>query len=363
MSFVTVALALAGAGSSHAKTVWLCFPGHHPDPCAPGLSTTVYTPSLQMVGVVHPQPARPPAIDCFYVYPTVSDQKTGNANLHIDPEERSVALYQVARYSQYCRVYAPMYRQVTLAGIGTGAKPTTKPNPAVAYTDVANAFETYLHRYNRGRGFVLVGHSQGSFVLRPLIANLVDSKPAVRKLMVSAILLGGNVVVPEGKRVGGDFKHTPACRSTVQLGCVIAFSTFDQPPPVDSFFGRAPRAGEQILCTNPAALGGGSGILNPIAPSAPFAPGTLIALGNALLHVAFPHPPTVWWTAPGSYSARCQTVNGATVLEITPRHGAPTPTPAPSPMCGLHLLDANIALGNLVGIVGREARAFVASGR
>ena len=56
------------------------------------------------------------------MYPTVSDQKTGNANLHIDPEERSIALYQAARYSQYCKVYAPMYRQVTLAGIGSSAR-------------------------------------------------------------------------------------------------------------------------------------------------------------------------------------------------------------------------------------------------
>ena len=116
-----------------------------------------------------------------------------------------------------------------------------------------------------------------------------------------------------------------------------------------------------MLCTNPAALAGGAGLLDPIAPSAPFAPG-LIATGNALLHVSFPHPPTVWWTAPGAYSARCETLNGATVLEITPRGGAPTPTAAPTPEWGLHLLDANIALGNLLGIVRREARAFAAHG-
>jgi len=346
----------AGASGAQARTVWLCFPGHGPDPCAPGLSTTVYTPSLHRLRVIHPRPARPPAIDCFYVYPTVSDQPTGNANLHIDPEERSVALYQAARYSQYCRVFAPMYRQVTLAGIGTGSAPTTKPDPALALGDVVSAFRTYLRRYNHGRGFVLIGHSQGSFVLRQLIARQVEPRPAVRRRLVSAILLGGNVLV-------GEWRHIPPCRAATQTGCVIAFSTFDQPPPPDSLFGRAPAAGERVLCTNPAALRGGSGLLDPIAPSAPFAPGTLIATGNLLLHVSFPHPPTVWWTAPGSYSARCQTTNGATVLEIAPRRGAPDPTPAPSPMWGLHLLDANIALGNLIEVVRREAAAFAASGR
>ena len=56
-------------------------------------------------------------IDCFYVYPTVSDDKSTNSDLPIDPEERSIALYQAARYSQHCRVFAPMYRQVTLQAI------------------------------------------------------------------------------------------------------------------------------------------------------------------------------------------------------------------------------------------------------
>src|SRR5581483_5560887 len=154
-----------------------------------------------------------PSVDCFYVYPTVRGQQTGNANLHIDPVERSIALYQAARYSQYCKVYAPIYRQVTLAGIGQGT-PTTKPNPKIALADVRQAFANYLKKYNHGRGFVLIGHSQGSFVLRSLIAKDVDPKPAVRQRLVSAILLGGNVLVKKGPRgIGGDFKHIPACRS------------------------------------------------------------------------------------------------------------------------------------------------------
>ena len=366
---LALGLTLGVASASSARTVWLCKPGQRPDPCTPGLSTTVLSPTLRPVGMLHPKAVEHPAIDCFYVYPTVSDQKTGNANLHIDPEERSIALFQAARYSQYCRVYAPMYRQVTLAGIGL-ATPTTTPRPALALADLRNAFRTYLQRYNHGRGFVLIGHSQGAIMLRQLIARDIDPNPSVRRRLVSAIVLGGNVLVKRGRDIGGDFKHVPACHSATQLGCVIAYSTFDQPVPSRSLFGRplaqlgttvAP--GEAVLCTNPAALAGGRGILNPITPSAPFAPGTNLAESNALLHFAFPHPPTVWWTAPGAYSARCQTANGATVLEISPLRGAPTPTPVPTPAWGLHLLDATIALGNLISIVRTEATAFVRSGR
>jgi len=365
----TVTLLTATAASS-AKTVWLCLPGHSPDPCAPRLSTTVYSPTLHKLGVEHPKRLAHPAIDCFYVYPTVSGQTTGNANLQIGPEERSIALYQAARYSQYCSVYAPMYRQLTIAGIGIGlGMSTTKPSPALAYGDVQNAFETYLKTYDHGRGFVLIGQSQGAFVLRQLIAKEVDPKPAVRKLLVSAILLGGNVLVKKGKDVGGDFKHISACRSNTQLECVIAFSTFDQPVPTPSLFGRAtsvlgnaPR-GDAVLCTNPTALAGGSGLVDPIFPSQPFDPTSVLAAAIALLGLTQPMPPTVWTTEPGSYRAHCSSANDANVLEISAVGGAKTPKPSPTPGWGLHLIDANIALGNLISIVSSQAAAFAASGR
>lgn len=83
---VSAVFAVAAA-SGWAKTVWLCRPGQRPDPCTHGLSTTVYTPALKQVRVDHPGRVRNPPIDCFCVYPTVSGQKPGNANLQVDPEE------------------------------------------------------------------------------------------------------------------------------------------------------------------------------------------------------------------------------------------------------------------------------------
>jgi hypothetical protein len=114
------------------------------------------------------------------------------------------------------------------------------------------------------------------------------------------------------------------------------------------------------LYTNPADLGGGSGLLDPIQPSAPFAPGSTIALGLGALSWHAPTPSTPFWTSPDSFSASCQDSNGAHVLEITARNGAQTPTPAPSKEWGLHLLDANLSLGNLIGIVKSESAAFQA---
>jgi hypothetical protein len=352
-------------GAASAKTVWLCKPGAKPDPCTPGLSTTLFNPPLtKPLGVEHPKAVQNPPIDCFYVYPTVSGEKTGNSDLKIQAVQRSIALYQASRYSQYCNVYTPMYRQLTLAGIGQG-KPTTTPNPKLPLEDVTAALRAYLKHYNHGRGFVLIGHSQGSFVLRSVIAKVIDPNPSLRKRLLSAILMGGNVVVKGNTGIGGDFKHIPACRSKTQLGCVIAFSTFDQPVPSNSLFGRPaaiggvkPPKGAEVLCTNPASLGGGSGLLDWISPSAPFDPTSILATAIKLLGVKTPTPSTVYWAVRGPYSARCVDSNGAHVLMITARNGAPTPKPSPTPQWGLHLLDANIALGNLVHIVQAESKAF-----
>ena len=352
-----VVVALAVAGGASARTVWLCHPGSHPDPCTPGLSTTVYSPTLQAKRVIHPVAARRPAFDCFYVYPTVSDQPTTLSNLTVDPEQRSIALSQVARYSQYCRVYAPMYHQVTVPALDSGDQ-ETPAQLATPVRDVRAAFATYLKRDNHGRPFVLIGHSQGSFVLEQLIAKVIDPDPALRRRMLSAILMGGNVLVKAGRDIGGTFRHIPACRRGTETGCVIAFSTFDAPPPANSLFGRAPTPGEEVLCTNPARLAGDGTTVDPIFPSAPFAPGTLIAAGIGLLKLTQPHPPTVWSSEPGAYSAHCSDSGGADVLQIAPRGGAQTPSPSPDATWGLHLLDANVALGNLLTVVRREAAAY-----
>ncbi|GAC1438586.1 MAG: hypothetical protein NVSMB51_14760 [Solirubrobacteraceae bacterium] len=155
------------AGAS-ARATWLCRPGLLGNPCAAGLSTTRFSPAGVDLGVEHVRAPRQTGVDCFYVYPTVSQQPTPYANLHVDPEERSIALFEAARYAQYCRVFAPMYRQVTIAELSrTGGEIAAQL--ATPLTDVRRAFRDYLKHDNHGRGIVLIGHSQGAFLLRGLI--------------------------------------------------------------------------------------------------------------------------------------------------------------------------------------------------
>jgi Protein of unknown function (DUF3089) len=354
LAVATLLAAVALLPARASATVWLCKPGIAHDPCETNLDTTLVSPSLRALKVLHPRRDRFRKIDCFYVYPTVSDQGTTNANLQIDPEERSIALYQAARYSQHCRVFAPMYRQVTLAGLLAG----TPVQNQLAYSDVLSAWQTYLRKYNHGRGVVLIGHSQGTFVLRRLIAEQIDPNPAARRKLVSAILLGGNVLVQPGQGAGADFQSIGACRTATQLGCDIAFSTFDAPVPANALFGHAP-AGLQVLCTNPAALAGGPAPLSTVLPVKPFAPGTTIALGIGLLGFLSPAVATPWIEVDGGYSGQCSTADNASVLQISATAGSPRLNAIPDATWGVHLADANIALGNLNSLVDSEARSFV----
>jgi Protein of unknown function (DUF3089) len=361
--------ALAAKNPKKVKdtTTWLCKPGIPNNPCEPGFDTTLISPTGQIVGTQSLKPDRKRKFDCFYVYPTVSDDQTVNSDLSIDPEERSIALYQAARYGLHCRVFAPMYRQLTLGTIVTrGSLPPGARE--IAYGDVLAAWTTYLRNYNRGRGVVLIGHSQGTFVLRELVHQVIDpkKKKKVREQLISAILLGGNVTVPEGGTVGGDFKHIPACRKPKQFGCVIAFSTFNAPVPPDAIFGRPnsfapeglPTTGD-VLCTNPAALGGGSAPLTSVYPTEPFAPGTTIGLATGLVGQFMPTGATTPWFQAQAYTGACDSSNDADVLQISPIDGAPTLNPVPDATWGLHLVDANIALGNLTDDTAVEAKAWL----
>ncbi|HVN51400.1 MAG TPA: DUF3089 domain-containing protein [Acidimicrobiales bacterium] len=339
--------------SAPTNTVWLCKPGVEPDPCAGGLDSTVVAGDGSRT-VKKASVATDPKIDCFYVYPTVSTQPTINANLHVDPEETGVAVAQTARFSQVCHVYAPMYRQLTLKAI-SGRGNITPQAGVIAYTDVQNAWLDYLAHYNHGRGVVLIGHSQGAGMLTRLIKAQIDPNAAQRKLLVSAILLGGNVTVPIGKTVGGSFSTVPACTKDSQTGCVVAYSSFLDPPPADSLFGRSRTAGQQVLCTNPAALGGGSAVLHPEFPTkAGGAVGSLIK--------SLPSASTPWVTYSDLYEGRCVDQGGASWLQVTPTPAPgdtrPVVTEQIGPTWGLHLVDVNITFEDLVDLVRQQIAAY-----
>jgi hypothetical protein len=361
---VMAATALGSAPPVPAATTWLCRPPAHPGPCRDTLKTTIQSAGGTST-VSNPKLARKPAIDCFYVYPTVSPQETVNANREKDAELTAIAHQQASRFSQRCRVFAPVYRQLTLKGIFDATDEQVAEGSKIAYRDVLAAWREYLEKDNKGRGVVLIGHSQGTFVLRRLIADVVDDKPAVRRRIVSAILLGGDVEVRRNKGVGGDFEHLPACRSAGQTACVIAYSLFDDAPPEGSRFARAAGDDNEVLCTNPASLADNERRpLTTFARTEPF-PGLLGAGLRVLYGGDPPTAPTAWVRPAERYSGRCRSVGGATFLDVEPIGNARKLNASPDAGWGLHLADVNLPLGQLVDVVRTQAKAYAkqAAGR
>jgi hypothetical protein len=349
--------------------IWLCRPGRQ-DACTEPQDATIVAANGTFTHEAF-HPAKNPPIDCFYVYPTVSNEASGNSDLTITRAEKNVVNTQFSRFAAKCRLFAPMYRQVTLTALR--AMLAGKPMPVereLGYNDVVAAWNYYLAHDNKGRGVVLVGHSQGSGVLTQLIKNEIDGKP-IESQILSAILMGTSVPVPKGADVGGAFKHMPVCRSNRQLGCIIAFADFraTAPPPANSRFGKAPE-GMQAVCANPAALGGGSGMLDAYLSQG--------RIATASDGVPEPYPwtepakpiDTPFVKVPGLLSAACVDDEHGSYLAVTlhPTQDGTRANDISGDVIvngqvlqdwGLHLIDANLNMGNLVAIVGDETKAYL----
>ncbi len=357
---------------------WLCRPGQA-DACAQDLTTTIIAADGGMTREAFtPNPSA--EIDCFYVYPTVSLDPGANSDLNPGPEERFVALVQFARFGAQCRTFAPMYRQGTLASLRARMNGVAGPtgDRALAYNDVLAAWRHYLAHDNQGRGVVLISHSQGTVVLEQLIREEIDGKP-VQAQLVSAILLGANVVVRNGADAGGTFQNIPACREATQTGCVISYVSFRAaaPPPANGIFGIAmdplsPQiyADSHALCSNPANLAGG------VAPLRSYFQTDLGAWAT---------PGFAWTTTqqqidtpfvslPGLLSAECVTNGAHTYLAIHINAGASDARTRDIPGdvivagrlfpdWGLHRIDMHVGIGDLVDIVGQQSAAYAAQHR
>ena len=349
---------------------WLCRPGRQ-DACAVDLATTVVSAKGKLTAETWAADPNAP-IDCFYVYPTVSRDAGGNSDMIPGPEEKRVIREQFARFASKCRPYAPMYRQATLTALRAAVIGIPIPvDWAMAYQDVLDAWNYYLEHDNHGRGVVLIGHSQGAGILTKLIREEVDGKP-VQSRMVSAMLLGTNVPVPKGKDVGGAFQHMPLCRKAQQTGCVITYVTFRAAdPPLDgSRFGKVDIDNMVAACTNPAALGGGSGDLRAY----------LDARGSGIVEDTAEQQPwvkggptitTPFVSVPGMLTGECVSNEHGSYLAVTVHHDPAEPRATDiagdvvvggnvRPEWGLHLIDVNVAMGNLLDIVGAQSKAYLA---
>lgn len=314
--------------------------------------------------------AADPKVDCFYVYPTNSGDPGINSDLEVGPEEIFITVAQAARYSRFCRVFAPVYRQVTLAALAQGNFPSGEE---MAYGDVLDSFKHYIANDNNGRGVILIGHSQGSIYLKRLIAETVEPDEYLLQRLISTHLLGWPVRTAEGSDLG-DFQQVPVCRTADQTACVVNFSTYRNGDPDLAanlaFFGT-PLNGATAICTNPAALSGGSASLDAYFPveSIPILGDLIIPRADGPYADPDTAPPitTPFYTMPDFVSGDCVLDdNGVNYLEAT-AHADPADPRADDfngefigfTGWGLHLVDMTLPMGDLVDLGENQANAWL----
>jgi Protein of unknown function (DUF3089) len=328
---------------------WICHPDlGDGDQChdlsatevAPGGSTS--RTDLEM--------AQDPPVDCFYLYPTSSSDPAPLADLDVDDSEESSVRAQAAPFATTCRVFAPAYRQIPLAAVAAGGGAPDDPGRETAYADVLDAWQTYVSEHNDGRGFVLVGHSQGTDYLKRLIAEEIVPEPALRERLVSAILLGRSTTADA-------FDGIPPCQAADQTGCVIAYVSYaaEAPPAADGRFGQPDEDGTRAWCVDPTELTGGG-------PADVIVPSQTSLIGGADLGWDVD---TRYIVLPDAVDVSCAETADHTYLAVRPGDGwspdevAGLFTERLGHTWGLHLLDANFAMGNLLDIVSTQAEAYV----
>jgi hypothetical protein len=352
-------------------TPWLC----HPDKdagdnvCLDDLDATVVV--ADGTATIEPHtPAADPPIDCFYIYPTASFDGAGNSDLIANDEEIFIAHDQIARFNSVCRIFAPMYRQITLSVIFNDA---LQGDGELAYGDVLDAFKHYIANANDGRGFILIGHSQGSAHLTRLIQQEVEQNPAIAERMVAAYLLGWTTAVPVGADVGGTFQSTPLCKAADQTGCLVTYSSWRdrEPPNSDALFAHTDDPSTVAGCVNPAALTGGKATLKPYFPTQIKGVFT-VALGTGSSPYAEPdaHDPitTPFFAMPDFVQAECVDRDGYQYLEISVMADPEDPRADDfngdfrgGIGWGLHLVDVSLAIGNLIDLAQAQGAAWLAA--
>jgi Protein of unknown function (DUF3089) len=367
-----------GKTAEQAGPVWVCRPGQAGDPCASSLAATAVTASGALAPAAWPRSAVASKFDCFYLHPTDSLAGTANTGPAVTTTDKIAATEQAAPLSQVCDVWAPAYRAQTWTSVKKGLagdEAVMSSTFTVAYDSVLPAWQWFL-AHTGGKPIILAGDSQGSAVLIHLISAELDHEPSVLRRLVVAILVGGNLQVPVGKAVGATFTQVPLCTSATQTGCAIAFSSYPSQPPADSVFGRpgqgtslqsgqTAKAGQQVACVNPAALGGGTADLDPYLLTATQTVQVPGDSGRLTEPVSTP-----WVTYPGLYSAACEQGGGARWLQVASLAGTSRARPVVNedivgdygagsgPAWGYHGYEYGLTLGNVLHDVASQEAAW-----
>lgn len=158
----------------------------------------------------------------FFVHPTTylatsienaPYDATGETRRRLD---ENVLKFQASIFNFSTHLYAPRYRQASLAAIvrnDAAAYATAE----LAYQDVQRAFDAFL-KAEPDRPFILASHSQGSIHALRLLQQKIAGTP-IQKRLIAAYLAG--VALP----VTIEKQGLPLCHDKNQTGCLMAWNS------------------------------------------------------------------------------------------------------------------------------------------
>jgi len=174
---------------------------------------------------------RDSSVDVFFLHPTTFTKKKYKklVNASIDDAylnaktDYSSMLYQASVFNNQCRVFAPRYRQAHITNFFTSDKKKSSKAFELAYQDVITSFFYYMKNWNKGRPFIIAGHSQGSFLAERLLKEFFDHpndsiQNKFRKKLVVVYILGW----PVPKEY---FSSLRMCTDSLQTGCICSWRT------------------------------------------------------------------------------------------------------------------------------------------
>jgi Protein of unknown function (DUF3089) len=167
-------------------------------------------------------------VDVFFLYPTAYQQSSPDDpmvcaidNPQMQAGAQSAITRTASAFETMADIYAPYYEQ---AAIQVLALPLDEQQSIVGgqpTSDALAAFDYYIKHYNKGRPFILAGHSQGSNIMINLMADYMGKNPDVYKRMIAAYVPGYSIT-PQYLQQNPELKFATGADDT---GVIISYNT------------------------------------------------------------------------------------------------------------------------------------------
>jgi len=172
-------------------------------------------------------------VDVFFLYPTVYQQSSPSDPMVCainNPQMQSGAKAAFSRtataYSPVANIYAPYYQQAAISVLTLPLDQQQSIVGGTPTTDALAAFDYYIKHYNKGRPFILAGHSQGSNIMINLMAQYMKKNLDVDKRMIASYVPGYSIT-PEYLSQNPELKFAQGPDDT---GVIISFNTTSPAP-------------------------------------------------------------------------------------------------------------------------------------